>query len=169
MEKYVRDVVHFPHVVHLPSLPTIIEEIYTDLGQQRQVKPGPVILLLSMIVAATHAWVPHDCEYGLFPTDVEANDQAPFWVKATQDVVDIAHRTTNISIEGVQGLIVVVFMLGNMEGFSRRARALFTLSLFLARELGLHRIDHPSNKEMANTAAAEIGRRVWWNLCGSDW
>jgi hypothetical protein len=169
LEKYLRDVSHFHHVIHIPSLPSIVEEVYTSLSQQSQVKPGHAILLLSIFASATNSWLRRDCEHGLFSTSAEANEQALLWVKATQDVLDIAHKSTSVSMEGIQGIIIVGFVLANIEGFSRRCLSLYSTALSLARNLGLHRIDHPSNADMANTAQAEIGRRVWWYLCATDW
>ncbi len=84
-------------------------------------------------------------------------------------MLDIAHRTTRVSIEGIQGIIIASFVLANFEGFSRRARSLCSMAILLARELGLHCLDHPSNANSANSAQAEMGRRVWWYLAASDW
>ncbi|KAL9080114.1 MAG: hypothetical protein Q9157_001074 [Trypethelium eluteriae] len=84
----------------------MLEQVYTDLNQQHQMKPGQVILLLSIFASATYSWLRGDCERGLFSTPSEANKQASWWIKATQDVVDIAHRTSNVSIEGVQGILL---------------------------------------------------------------
>jgi hypothetical protein len=169
LEKFIQDVDHAHHVVHTPSLPSILDEVYACLNQQGQVKPGNMILLLSIFASCTHSWVRRDCERGLFSTSAEANSQSPLWVKATEDVLDIAHRTACVSIEGVQGIIIASFVLGNFEGFSRRCRSLYNMALLLARELGLHYLDHPSNANLANSAQAEIGRRVWWYLVASGW
>jgi hypothetical protein len=169
LEKFIQDVDHVHHVVHTPSLPSILDEVYACLNQQGQVKPGNMILLLSIFASCTHSWVRRDCEHGLFSTSVEANNQSRLWVKATEDVLDVAHRTTCVSIEGIQGIIIASFVLVNFEGFSRRCRSLYNMALLLARELGLHCLDHPSNANSANSAQAEIGRRVWWYLVASDW
>jgi hypothetical protein len=169
LEKFIQDIDHVHHVVHTPSLPSILDEVYACLNQQGQVKPGNMILLLSIFASCTHSWVRCDCERGLFSTSAEANSQSPLWVKATEDVLDIAHRTTCVSIEGIQGIIIASFVLGNFEGFFRRCRSLYNMAFLLARELGLHCLDHPSNANLANSAQAEIGRRVWWYLVASDW
>jgi hypothetical protein len=169
LEKFIQDVDHVHHVVHTPSLPSILDEVYACLNQQGQVKPGNMILLLGIFASCTHSWVRRDCEHGLFSTSVEANSQSPLWVKAIEDVLDVAHRTTCVSIEGIQGIIIASFVLVNFEGFSRRCRSLYNMALLLARELGLHCLDHPSNANSANSAQAEIGRRVWWYLVASDW
>jgi hypothetical protein len=170
LEKYIQDIDHVHHVVHTPSLPTILDEVYTCLSQQGQVKPGNIILLLAIFASCTHSWVHEDSKRGgLFKTSRHANNQSPQWIKAIEDVLDIAQRTTIISIEGIQGIIITFFVMINFEGFSRRCRALYNTAHLLARDLGLHRIDHPMNAALANTAEAEMGRRVWWYLVASDW
>lgn len=150
--------------MHTPSLLSVLDEVYTCLNQQGLVKPGKIILLLGIFASCTHSWVQSDCEERgcLFATPIDANLQAPLWVKSLEDVLDIAHRTTKVSLEGVQGIIITFFVMVNFEGFSRRCRALYNSALLLARELGLHCLDHPANAAVANTAQTEMGRRAWW-------
>lgn len=167
--KYIKHIDHIHHVVHTPSLPHILDEVYTSINQQGQVKPGNVILLLSIFASTTHAWTRRDLECGLFPTPADANNQSPLWVKAIEDVLDISHRTTSVSIEGIQGSLITMFVLGDLDGISRRCKSVFNMAFLLARELRLHCIDHPSNAHLANTAQAEMGRRVWWYIAASDW
>lgn len=167
--KFIQDIEHIHHVTHLPSLLNILDGVYACLNQQGQVKPGVIILLLSIFASSTHSWLKQDCERGLFSTSAEANSQTPMWIKATEDVLDIAHRTACVSIEGIEGIIIVFFVSVNLEGFSRRGRFLYSMAILLARELGLHCLDHPSKAHLANSAQAEIGRRVWWYLVASDW
>lgn len=169
LEKYIQDLDHIHHVVHCPSLPSILDEVYASLNQQSQVKAGAIVLLLSIFASSSHSWVRRDCDRGLFSTAAEANCQPPLWIKATEDVLDIGHRTACVSVEGIQGIIIVSFVLGNLEGISRRCRSLYNMALLLARELGLHRLDHPSYAHVAKSVQAEIGRRVWWYLVASDW
>lgn len=169
LRKFIRDLNHLPYVVHVPSLPIIVDEIYANLDQQHQLKSGHAVLLLGILAAGTHCWIQEDCERGLFATAAEANEQASVWIKAIEDVLDVAHRSAGMSIEGVSGTIIAGFVLANREGFSRRCRSLMSIALLVARELGMHRIDHPSNAQAANTAEAEIGRRAWWYLIASDW
>jgi hypothetical protein len=90
-------------------------------------------------------------------------------VKALEDVLDIAHRTMGVSMEGIQGVSIAAFVVLNISGFSRRCKALFNMALLLARDAGVHVLDHPSNADSANLARTEIGRRLWWYLVASDW
>jgi hypothetical protein len=168
-QKYVEDVNHLYHFVHVPSMLSVLDEVYTSLQQHGQVKVGQVILIFGVFGAATHSWVSADSDRGLFASAAEANEQSHAWTQATVELFDLSHRSTDISIEGVQGIIMNGLIIGTSEGFSRRCRSLFHEAIWVARELGLHRVDHPSNAASANTLQAEIGRRVWWYLCATDW
>jgi hypothetical protein len=148
---------------------SILENVYNSLEKPRQIEIGQVILVFGVFAAATHSWVSADSNRGLFASPAEAHEQSRMWVRATVDLFEISHRSTSVSIEGVQGIILTAFVIGNSEGFSRRCRSLFPQAIWAARELGLHRIDHPSNTASTNSLQAEIGRRVWWYLCTSDW
>ncbi|KAF2714753.1 hypothetical protein K504DRAFT_9431 [Pleomassaria siparia CBS 279.74] len=169
VQKYVDVIDHVHHVIHTPSIMSVVDEVYGCLSQQGQVKPGSIMLLLGIFASSTHSWVHVDAERGLFEKPEVANNQSPLWIKALEDVLDIAHRTAEVSTEGIQGIIISFFTLINFEGYSRRCRALYYNGLLLARELGLHCLDHPVNAARANTAQTEMGRRVWWYLVASDW
>lgn len=168
LEKFIRIAHHLPYVTLLTSLPHILDQIYAGWMQKYIILPGPAILLLSIFAAATHFWTQSDCQGNLIPDLPEANNQASFWTGAAEDVLNSACRSQKVSIEGVQGSILIAFIRAHMDGL-RPYRRLFATSVMLARDLGLHRIDHLSNVSTVNTAQAEIGRRVWWYLCSSDW
>jgi len=169
LEKYIRDMDHVHHVVHTPSLPAVLDDVYESLSKQGRVDPGNIILLLAIFASCTHSWVQEDCQRGVFATSEEANGQPQLWIKAIEDVLDVSHRTTRVSIEGIQGMCIASFVMLSMEGFSRRPRSFFNTCFLLARELGLHVLDHPSNAGSAKTVQTEIGRRVWWYLVATDW
>jgi hypothetical protein len=172
LEKYVQDVDHIHHIVYTPSLSAMLSRAYTCLSVPDSVTKhggGFIFLFLGIFASATNSWTQFDCGRGLFSTCAEANAQAPLWVKALEDVLDIAHRTMGVSMEGIQGVTIAAFVVLSISGFSRRCKALFNMALLLARDAGLHVLDHPSNAGSANMARTEIGRRLWWHLVASDW
>ena len=62
----------------------------------------------------------------------------------------------------------------NLEGANSRTRTGMSLSLGIARDLGLHRLDHPTFRrhhplEVADKIDLEIKRRIWWHLSVTDW
>lgn len=160
---------HVHHIIHTPSIQGILDEVYESLHHQSCIKPGKLLLLLGIFLNSTYCWEQSDCDRGLFTTCLEANKQSRLWLKTLEDVLDISHRTATISVEGIQGLSISLFVLINMEGFSRRCKSVFNMTLFLARELKLHLLDHPTNEKAENLFEKEIGRRVWWFLVASDW
>lgn len=167
LDKYLQDIDRLHHVVHAPSLPALIDSFYAS--PPSQANSGVVIFLLAIFATATHSWMPSDCERGLFTDPQEAYKQSFMWVTAVEDVLDIAHRSSTITVEGIQGAIISFCVVFNIEGFTRRSRSLWNMALSLSRELNLHGLDHPSNTHLANLAQTEIKRRVWWYLVASDW
>lgn len=172
LDKYVQDVDHVHHIVHTPSLSAMLSRAYTCLSDPDSVTKhggGFIFLFLGIFASATNSWTQFDCDRGLFSSCEEANAQAPLWVKALEDVLDIAHRTMRVSMEGIQGVTIAAFVVLSMSGFSRRYKSLFNMALLLARDTGLHVLDDPSNAGSAHLARTEIGRRLWWHLVASDW
>ncbi|RYP81236.1 hypothetical protein DL769_002066 [Monosporascus sp. CRB-8-3] len=170
--KFIANVSYIHHVVHHPSLPAVIDDVYRQIGGQEPIKPGHLVLLLSIVASATYVWAPHDGvgrEDSLFSSSAQANAQTPLWIKATHDVLNAGQNGPALALETIQGIIILSFLVCNSEGVSLRYRSLISTGLLLGRELGLHRIDHESNATAANTIHAEIGRRVWWYLVATDW
>ncbi|TVY73203.1 putative transcription factor lepB [Lachnellula suecica] len=172
LDKYLQDVDHIHHIVHAPSLSAMLSSAYNCLSAPNSVTKhggGFIFLFLAIFASATNSWTQIDCDRGLFSTAADANAQAPLWVKALEDVLDVAHRTMGVSMEGIQGVTIAAFVVLSMSGFSRRYKSLFNMALFLARDAGLHVLDHPSNIGSAKLARTELGRRLWWHLVASDW
>lgn len=159
---------HLPTVTNRFYIPAIVDQVYADLDQCRQMRAGPVILLMSIFIAVTYSWVVDDRMNNLFPTSEEAHGQAIHWMRAVDAVSSALGSSQTASLETVQGLVITSFVAANIDK-SQRSRLLLCLSATLARELGLHRIDHPSQATVANTAQAEMGRRLWWSICMLDW
>ncbi|KAH7403307.1 hypothetical protein BKA64DRAFT_574373 [Cadophora sp. MPI-SDFR-AT-0126] len=174
LDKYISGVAYFHHVIHIPSLWNVMNELYTNVEQHRHPDPSQVALLSSIIASTTYSWTAIDCNESIFPTTSEANRQIPFWIKTTEDVLDYCYRNTCPSLEIVQSTIISSFLVCNLEGLAQRFRFLHSSAVMMARELNLHRTDEPSISETlepvrTDTVKAEIGRRVWWYLVATDW
>ncbi len=77
LEKFIQDIDYLYHVVHVPSLPAIFNEVYACLNQQRAIKLGNMMLLLGIFASCTDCWVRSDCERGVFSISAAANMQSP--------------------------------------------------------------------------------------------
>ncbi|KAF3483698.1 uncharacterized protein GIQ15_03022 [Arthroderma uncinatum] len=165
VDKFINSASYIHHVVHHPSLPGVIDELYRQIARQEPVKLGHVVLLFSIVASVTHVWGPHDdigYEDFLFSSSAQANAQTAFWIKETYDILNGGSNGPPIAQETIQGIIILSFLLCNLEGVSLRYRSLISTGLLLGREMGLQRTDHKSNVTVPNTISVEIGRRVWW-------
>jgi hypothetical protein len=172
LDIYITELNYIQHVTHYPSLPAILDEVYRSIESREPPNPSKTALLLSIIAHTTHVWTVPDglnSERPLFLSSSQARSQTSIWIKATYTVLDTFQEGHSLALEAIQGIIILSYVLCNIEGVSLRYRSLISTGLLLGREMGLHRIDHVSNADAAQTLKAEIGRRVWWYLTATDW
>lgn len=171
-DKYIADVDHFHHIIHLPGLYDMISALYDKVEAGIMPDIGSMILLLCLSATATYSWSFEDDVRRLFTSAAEARSHSMMWIKASLDVIDYGARIASISIEAIQGMVILFLAFCNLEGLSTRARGLLMKSIGMARDLGLHRLDSPSmlsERIKMGTIRAEIGRRTWWFLVATDW
>jgi hypothetical protein len=169
---FIEDISFIQHVVHRPSLPDTIDDVYRQIDSHEPVKPGHLILLLSIIASATHVWAPPenaDCDSSLFLSSAQANAQTPLWIREAYAVLNATHDNLEPTLETIQGLIILSCVVASLEGVSMRLRSLLSTALVFCRELNLHRIDHRPKAVAGNTVQIEMSRRVWWYLVATDW
>jgi hypothetical protein len=168
LNRYVGDVSYIQHVIHVPSLPGVIESVYSQLKSKQSPKPGPTVLVLSIIAMVTYMWNSQRNDI-LSLSSIEVENHWTFWVKASQDALGAAHESACVSLETVQAMILISWIVCNSKGLSIQYRTLMSTALVVSRELGLHRCDHPDQSGRKETIEIEIGRRVWWYLVATDW
>jgi len=172
LDIYITELNYIQHVTHYPSLPSILDEIYRSIESCEPTDLSKITLILSIIAHTTHVWSVPDGLNGerpLFISSIQARSQTSIWVKATYTVLETLKEGPSLALEAIQGIIILSYVLCNIEGVSLRYRSLIATGLLLGREMGLHQIDHVSNVDAAGTLKAEVGRRVWWYLTATDW
>lgn len=173
-QKYITDVSYFHHVIHEPSFQSLIDDIYDAIEQKSGIHLGAILLLLSVCASAVYSWTPLDDARCMYASSTEANSQTTFWMKQALDVTNYANRISHMSLECVQGLMILFFTFCHLEGFSQRARSIISSTVLMATELSLHRIDCPNSSGVhesirISTVRTEVGRRVWWYIVATDW
>lgn len=172
MDKYLDDITYIHHVVHSPTVRLLVDDIYVNIERPANAMSGKLALLLSIIASATYSWTCHD-NNRLFISSNEANRQSTAWIKVTLDVLDYSRRSTLGTLEDIQAMIILSFLISSLEGLSKRYRDLMSSAVALARQLSLHRIDdHCSSVRPfpePDSIQAEIGRRVWSYVAATDW
>ncbi|KAK2767829.1 hypothetical protein FQN54_003990 [Arachnomyces sp. PD_36] len=173
VNKYLTDITYIHHVVHSPSVRAMTDELYRNLSDGKPVKIGHVSLLLGILASSTLLWTEHDSGASPFSTADEANKQSTDWAKVALEVLNYSRRMHLDSLEDVQTMIIVSFVIFNLMGLASQARYLVSTAIAVAKHLCLHRIDHPHNANLdvpsPTSVRAEMGRRVWWYLAATDW
>ncbi|RSL93287.1 hypothetical protein CEP52_013332 [Fusarium oligoseptatum] len=173
VDKYINDISFIHHVIHGPSVRRLVDQVYDTINQGNTAPMGPIALLIAIFANSTCLWTAQDLSRNLFCGVSEARSQASLWQKAGIDVLDHIQQSPHISLESTQALIILCYSVVNLEGVSVKFRALFSRAITMARELGLHCIDSPrqvlGHGSGFTKLEAEVGRRVWWYLCTTDW
>ncbi|KAJ5646521.1 hypothetical protein N7490_002893 [Penicillium lividum] len=173
LDKYLADITFIHHVVHSPSVRKLVEEIYQNINGKSSIKLGHVSLLLAILASTTFFWTERDMPSPLFSSVKEANQQAIVWMKIALELLEYSRLKGSESLEDVQAMIIVAFLITNLVGIKSQAWYVFSTAITVARRLQLHRIDHPQNARPGivhgSSIHEEIGRRVWWYLVATDW
>ncbi|KAF5667561.1 zinc finger transcription factor YRR1 [Fusarium heterosporum] len=174
VNKYTTVITYMHHIIHTPSVFKLVDEVYDSIEKGEDIPLYSVFLILAICCNITYAWTVTDNSMTpLFSDFSEANSQAFGWLKAAFDVFDASQRRAEAGLESAQGLIIMSFVLLNVEGVSIRARNCFSQAITICRELGVHRLDYPHNPPSVQAThfsnlQAETARRVWWYLIGTD-
>ena len=173
-ELYYNSTTYMYHVIHIPTMNKLIERTFQDLsGRNHDVRH--ITLILSILASTAYLWTPEDHHHRLFTTVEAARKLAINWTKSTLDMIEHACRTLDPSMELVQAMIIISFLVGSLEGVSTKCRSLYATAITFARELSFHciDIDKPSKQveqeKGAQTINTEVARRIWWYLAAPDW
>ncbi|KAJ5544275.1 hypothetical protein N7513_007086 [Penicillium frequentans] len=173
VEKYLNEITYIHHVVHTPSVRKLLDDLYRNLSHKESVKLGHVSLLLAILASTTFFWTERDMHSPLFSSVKEANQQATIWMKRALEVLEYSRLKGLDSLEDIQAMIIVAFLITNLVGIKSQAWYVFSTAITVARHLQLHRIDHPQHTRLdvsrQDKIDTEIGRRVWWYLVATDW
>ncbi|KAJ3494533.1 hypothetical protein NLG97_g4019 [Lecanicillium saksenae] len=174
LSKFASDVYPYVPIIHRPSLPVLIDDMYQALSRGSDPHVGAVLLLLSICTSACYTWTLQDDYRGIYCDPIEATKQSTLWLRAALDLVDHCDRIGHTSLECLQGMVVLFWVLCSAEGVSMRARSLAAGCISMAQSLGIHRIDQHVNSlgnrdELFTVVEAEMSRRVWWFLVASNW
>lgn len=173
VDKYLTDITYIHHVVHIPSVRRLVGDLYQNLDHNGTVKLGHVSLLLAILASTTFFWTERDMHSPIFSSVKGANQQATQWMKHALEVLEYSRLKGSDSLEDIQAMIIVAFLITNLVGITSQAWYVFSTAITVARHLQLHRIDHPQNKRLGisrqDKIDTEIGRRVWWYLVATDW
>ena len=174
LEEYVNGVDFIHPIVHIPSVRSLLKDLYTRLDQGVEVKSSHVALILSMFASTVYLWSVQENHGYDFTSVQDSTTMSIRWLKSALDTLDHSHRSNTASLEDIQATVILGFLIYNIEGWSAKCRSMFASALTLARELSLHKLDSPIQRRANGSAVdgpvdAEIKRRLWWHIAATDW
>ncbi|KAF2458646.1 hypothetical protein BDY21DRAFT_208118 [Lineolata rhizophorae] len=167
---YTEHIDYMQHVIHVPSVRGMIDEIYDRLSQDQPVDTSCVALLLGIFSHVAYFVSLQEEQEETFRAYRELLSSPTTFAKATLDTLDHCRRTGPSTLEVVQATIITGFLMFHIEGFTTRTRNLMTSAITIGRELGFHKLDAPSPGNSNNDpVGTEIRRRCWWHIASTDW
>ncbi|KAE8154889.1 hypothetical protein BDV25DRAFT_147157 [Aspergillus avenaceus] len=167
IERYAEYITFLHHVVHIPSVRLLAEEVYRRLFLGLKVESSHAALLLTIFASTAYNLESNSADT-LFLNQPNAVRCALLWSKSAIDALEYSRRATQGSLEDVQATIISSLFIFNLEGFTARFRMLNSSAVIIARDLSLHRIDADITKD-EDPVQLEIKRRLWWHLSATDW
>lgn len=174
LDMYVHYIDNLQHVIYVPQIRTMVDDIYSNIKNAEKLVPGQLALFLAILASAAAI-------YQFFAGDVplelsisDASQASLYWTNSALEMLEISRRTCEGVIEDIQSTILLSFLLYHLEGFSARARGLFASAICLSRDLSLHKIDIPSSqtsdpRTKADPVSLEMKRRIFWHVVATDW
>lgn len=167
-QMYFSSTTYMFHVIHIPSVESLLDNTYEHLISQKMNDPSHIALLLSIFAATSYVWSPDDLRLGLFSTVQEAHEQAKTWSKYAVDLIEYSCRVSEGSKELVQAIIIISFFIVNLEGISVKYRTLISTAIAISRGLSFHHTKNLTLRQLT-PVVAEVSRRIWWYLAATDW
>ena len=174
-ELYYTSTTYMYHVIHIPTMNKVIEQTYQDLSDRNH-DARHITLILSILASTAYLWTAEDQNHHQLFTSVDAARKLGItWTKSTLDMIEHACRTLDPSMELIEAMIIISFLVGSLEGVSTKCRSLYATAITFARELSFHCIDiDKSSKQMTQekghqAISTEVARRIWWYLAATDW
>jgi hypothetical protein len=172
LEHYYAYATPLQHVIHVPTVRNLAATCYSHLEQGLQIPPAQVALLLAIFTASAAMCTYFTGDTPMTFTSIDVQRVYPFWTNAALDTIEYARRTASRSIEEIQALQILGFLLFHTEGFSTRARCAFASAVSMSRDLQLHKLDLIATvprTTVHDSITKEVKRRVWWHVVASDW
>lgn len=172
---YQEHIEYLHHVTYGPRSLAVLIDVYDKLKAGDSPNPGYVALLTSIFASTTALQMAIGARKDLLGIPSHHVKQACYnWAKATFDCLDTSTRLGSYGLEDLQAIVTVFFLMYSIEGFSSRSRTGIGLAIFIAKDLGLHRLDCPPTTlhralRPGQKVDLEVKRRVWWHLTATDW
>ncbi|CEL11222.1 hypothetical protein ASPCAL14325 [Aspergillus calidoustus] len=168
LEHYIQGVDCLGRVVHGPSTRNLLESVYSQLSQSIKPPDERVIFLQSIFASASFYL---ESEHVHHSSDDLAllTGQSHIWKEIALHHMLHIDQVFSSSLISLQSALIILFLLWDSEGQSKRYHTLKSLAYAKAIQVGIHNIDAESSTVGPDSLEREMKRRLWWHLTCTDW
>lgn len=174
-QTYFEYIGQFQHILLESHCRDLIEDVYFNVSHVSATTAPRGAALVFSILAISVLLGPFDGSFeSMLAVMRDRFTLSAVYIRAAMDCLDQARRRMDHTLENVQALIILFFLINHVESFSGRSCTLMAEAIAVARLLSLHQIDVPAGRRGQsnyenNPVVREVKRRVWWYLTATDW
>ncbi|KAF2735372.1 hypothetical protein EJ04DRAFT_464849 [Polyplosphaeria fusca] len=165
----------FHRIIYEPHFRDLVESVYCQIvHSSTTTAPRGLALILSVIALAT-LLEPLQGSQDTMPSLLRKRlETFAVYLRASMDCLEQHRRRMDHTLESVQAMLILQYIINQIEIFSPRYRGLIADAVAASHSLGFHRIDSTfprrvDSHDVADPITQEIKRRVWWYLTATDW
>ncbi len=164
--------------IYEPHARILIEEAYNQVTSSSQkIAPRGCALILALLAAGSLLEPLQGSLDEILPVIKQRLGRCTVYIRASMDCLEQQRRRLSHTIEDVQALLVLQFLIHHIEARSLRYRSLMAEAITIAQSLRIHLLDSRSSRDNLslqhsnpeNSMRREIKRRIWWYLAATDW
>ena len=171
LEYFLQHINWIYHVIHIPTVKKIYENVYDELENKQQPNDRQLALILTIFALSAYYAMP---SAGLYLNMKDARSLSQQWSLFAQELLLATNCLAFPAIESLQSLILIAHHLIPNVGAIATLKTLMMTIMQLAQAMSLHTIDSPKNKRRRHNSPVdwvdiEVKRRLWWHIASCDW
>lgn len=172
LEYFFDEVCWIYHIVHIPTVWCVFDNVYTALKHNTLPKYDGLALISTIFALSAYFGSPSSTIYF---RQAEGKMYSYRWTVLAQGALSAADYINAPTLETIQSIILMSQHILPNIGAIGAFKTMLSIASQSARELAIHQIDSPANKKRReNTEAVdwvevELKRRIWWQLTSVEW
>ncbi|GKZ37792.1 hypothetical protein AbraIFM66950_009551 [Aspergillus brasiliensis] len=168
LEHYVQGIDYLGRVVHAPSARSLLENVYSQLSQSTSPPAESIIFLLAIFASASFYLECGQLHLSSDGLHLHAG-QSHRWKETTLQHMLQMDQLFSCSMMSLQSALIVLVLLWDSEGQSKRFHTLKSLAYAKAIQMGMHNVDAGPSDVGRDLLEQEMKRRLWWHFTCTDW
>jgi len=159
---YIEKIIPLCPLVHIPTVRSMLDAVYTQLENNQQPRPDHIALLSTIFALSAYFTRPLSRFHF---NGIEAKNFSYQWIFVAQRALIAANYIDEPTVETLQSVILIAQHILPNIGAMATSKTLMASALLGAQHLSLHRLDSPANKKLRESTPVdwvdlEVKRRI---------